>query len=70
VYFNLSNHRVIDLIQVLLRYLNYNEYAFIENALCFHCKVCFEHLLVIPMGLLNLICYVVSIFIYAKPSYF
>ncbi len=32
-YFNLLNCSVIDLVQVLLRYLNYNGHAFIENAL-------------------------------------
>ena len=31
MYFNYSNNSVIDLVQVLLRYLNYNEYAFLEN---------------------------------------
>jgi hypothetical protein len=32
-YFNLLNRSVIDLVQVLLRYLNYNGHRFIENAL-------------------------------------
>ena len=32
-YFNLLICSVIDLVQLLLRYLNYNGHAFIENAL-------------------------------------
>ena len=44
MYSNHSNNSVIDLVQVLLRYLNYNGHTFLENALYISIESHFNHI--------------------------